>query len=137
MHLLQSAVHSLCMFFHSDTSISVRWKFPAFSSSESGKFSFIPHESWLLVSSSSELHIPSLNNSQSYLSHHSSVYLIQDNPRHQNHCQYLLDLSMVHFQDQFSFLSKKSLPSIIFIIYYPFKNCFSLILIYLFFRFTD
>ena len=115
--LLQSAVHSLCMFFHSDTSISVRGKFPAFSSSESGKFSFIPHESWLLVSLSSDLHILSLNDSQSYLSHHSLMYLIQDNPRHQNHCQYLLDLSMVHFQDQFSFLSKKSLPSIIFIIY--------------------
>ena len=137
--LLQIAVHSLCMFFHSDTGISVRGKFPAFSSSESGKFSFIPHELWLLVSSSSELHILSLslNNSQSYLSHHSLMYLIQDNPRHQHHCQYLLDLSMVHFQDQFSFLSKKSLLSIIFIIYYPFKNCLSFILIYLFFRFTD
>ena len=98
--LLQITVHSLCMFFfHSDTSIiSVRGKFPAFSSSESGKFSFIPHELWLLVSLSSGVHnFLSLNKSQSYLSHHSLMYLIQDNPRHQNHCQYLLDLSVAHF----------------------------------------
>ena len=116
---LQIPVLSLWMFFHSDTSISVRGKFPSFSSSESGKFPFIPHELWLLVSLSSELHILSLNiNSQSYRSHHSLMYLIQDNPCHQNHCQYFLDLSMVHFQDQFSLpLSKKSLLSIIFIIY--------------------
>ena len=109
--LLQIPVLSVCMFFHSDTVISVREKFPSFLSSESGKFPFIPHELWHI-----QLHIQSLNNSQSYSSHHSLMYF-PDNPRHQNHCQYLLDLSMVHFQDQFSLLSKKSLLSIIFIIY--------------------
>ena len=127
------------MFFHSDTSISVRGKFPSFSSSESGKFPFIPHELWLLVSLSTELHILSLNiNSQSYRSHHSLMYLIQDNPCYQNHCQYFLDLSMVHFQDQFSLpLSKVFALHHFHYLIIILSRIASVSLIYLFFRFTD
>ena len=97
--LLQIPVLNLCMFFHSDTGISVRGEFLSFSSSESGKFPFIPHELWLLVSSLSELHSVSQSSSSKSLS-------------------ISLDLSTVYFQDQFYLLlSKKSLISIIFIIY--------------------